>query len=86
LQIALRDRPHSLRRIADRLIDAADAGDLASMRELVDRLDGRPLQSIDRHDVVIAAELTDSELHLIASGGRSEDELEMKVLPPTSTG
>jgi hypothetical protein len=32
------------------------------MRELVDRLDGRPLQSIDCHDVVIAAELSDAEL------------------------
>jgi hypothetical protein len=29
--------------------------------------------------VLIAAKITDSELHLIASGGRIEDELEMKV-------
>jgi hypothetical protein len=47
MQLALRDRPHSLRRIADRLIDAAEAGDLPSMRELADRLDGRPMQVID---------------------------------------
>jgi hypothetical protein len=29
---------------------------------------------IDRHDVLIAAELTDAELYLIASGGRTLDE------------
>jgi hypothetical protein len=44
----------------------AEQGDLRSIRELVDRLDGRPVQAIDRHDILIAAELTDSELHLIA--------------------
>jgi hypothetical protein len=39
------------------------------------------VQSIDRHEVLLA-ELTDEELLLIASGGRCEDELEMKVIPP----
>jgi hypothetical protein len=33
----------------------------------------------DRHDVVIT-EPSDEELHLIAVGGRTEDE--MKVIPP----
>src|SRR5262249_42133519 len=80
LQMALRGRPHSLRRTADRLIDAAEAGDLPSRRELVDRLDGSPVQMIDRHDVPIEL-LTTAELHLIAAGGRAEGELEMKVLP-----
>jgi hypothetical protein len=79
--IALRERPQSLRRIADSLIDKAAEGDLSSIRELVDRLDGRPVQMIDRHEVVVT-ELTDAELYLIASGGRSEDDLEMKVIPP----
>jgi len=81
LRIALRARPQSLRRIADRLIDKAEQGDLSSAREIADRLDGRPVQMIDRHDVVVA-ELSDAELYLIASGGRSEDDLEMKVIPP----
>jgi hypothetical protein len=40
------------------------------------------VQAIDRHEVLIAAELTDSELLAIAAGGRTEDELEMKVIPP----
>jgi hypothetical protein len=61
------------------LIDRAEEGDLPSVRELVDRLDGRPPQSIDRLDVQVAAELSDAELLLIASGGRCEGE--MKVIP-----
>jgi hypothetical protein len=36
-----RDRPESLRRIAIRLIDKAEEGDLASILELIDRLDGK---------------------------------------------
>jgi hypothetical protein len=31
----------SVRRIANRLIDAAEAGDLPSIRELIDCLDGK---------------------------------------------
>jgi hypothetical protein len=81
--MALRERPHSLRRIANRLIDAAEEGDLSSIRELVDRLDGRPVQAIDRPEVLIVEQLTDEELLVIASGGRTGDELEMKVIPPT---
>jgi hypothetical protein len=95
LRIALKARPHGLRRNADRLIDNAEAGDLSSIRELIDRLDGRPVQAIDRHGVAITelsdqellliatggrTEVTDEELLLIASGGRIEDE--MRVIPP----
>jgi hypothetical protein len=83
LQVALRARPQSLRRIADRLIDRAEEGDLPSAREIADRLDGRPVQMIDRRDVVIT-QLSDEELLLIASGGRIEDGLEIKVIPPPS--
>jgi hypothetical protein len=82
LRLALRERPHSLRRIADSLIDKAEQGDLASAREIADRLDGRPVQAIDRPEVLFLGQLSDEELLLIASGGRSEDELEMKLLPP----
>ena len=79
--MALRARPQSLRRVADKLIDRAEEGDLPSIRELVDRLDGRPVQMIDRTELLVT--VTDSELYLIASGGRrTEDELEMKVIPP----
>ena len=82
LRMALRERPQSLRLIANRLIDKAEEGDLQSIRELVDRLDGRPVQAIDRHEVLIIDELTDEELLAIAAGGRAESELPMKVVPP----
>ena len=82
LQMALRERPQSLRLIANRMIDKAEEGDLQSIRELVDRLDGRPVQAIDRHEVLIIDELTDEELLAIAAGGRAESELPMKVIPP----
>ena len=62
----------------------AEEGDLQSIRELVDRLDGKPVMSVDRHEVLIAAELTGAELLEIATGGRTDDELELKVLPPMS--
>ena len=57
--------------------------------------DGRPVQAIDRHEVLLnelsdaeliliatggRTEVTDEELLLIASGGRIEDE--MRVIPP----
>jgi hypothetical protein len=81
--MALHGRPQSLRRIADNLIDRAEQGDLPSIREIADRLDGRPVQMLDRHDLVIT-QLSDAELLVIAAGGRIEDELEMKVIPPPS--
>jgi hypothetical protein len=99
LRIALKARPHSLRRIADRLVDGAEEGNLHYIREIADRLDGRPVQMVDRRELSIN-ELSDEELHVIASGGRTEvtdaelvaiasvgrieDELEMKVIPPPS--
>ena len=97
LRIALKARPHSLRRIVDRLIDGAEEGNLHYIREVGDRLDGRPVQAIDRHEVAITelsdaelillatggrTEVSDEELLLIASGGRTEDE--MKAIPPPS--
>ena len=42
LRIALKARPHSLRRIADKLIDKGEEGDIPSIRELVDASTGRP--------------------------------------------
>ena len=68
--------------MADWLIDKAEEGDLQSIRELADRLDGRPVQAIDRHEVLIIDELTDEELLAIAAGGRAESELPTKVIPP----
>ena len=67
LRIALCQRPHSLRRVADRLIDKAEEGDLPSIRELIDRLDGRTVQQVDCGPIEIE-QLTNTQLHAIASG------------------
>src|SRR6188472_4246724 len=43
LRIALRGNPLRLRRIAEKLTEKAEDGDLAAIREVADRLDGRPV-------------------------------------------
>jgi hypothetical protein len=72
LRIALKARHHSLRCIVDRLVDGAEEGNLHYIREIADRLDGKPVQGIDRREISINSinELTDEELLVIASGGR----------------
>ena len=45
LRIALRGDPLRLRRIAEKLAEKAEEGDLAAIRELADRLDGKPPQA-----------------------------------------
>ena len=42
LRIALRGDPLRLRRIAEKLAEKAEEGDLAAIREVADRLDGKP--------------------------------------------
>jgi len=91
LLIELRSNPLALRRIAAKLVERAEEGDLAAIREIADRLDGKPAQVIDRRDLPIT-ELTDAELLIIAAGGlpeRKEDEgTKVLLLPPgpKSTG
>ncbi len=80
LRVALQGDPLRLRRIAEKLATLAEEGDLAAIRELADRLDGKPAQIIDRGDAAIQ-ELTDAELHLIASGGLPERP-KVLLLPP----
>ncbi|MBR0749134.1 hypothetical protein JQ582_34920 [Bradyrhizobium japonicum] len=80
LRIALRNRPLALRRVADQLLDKAEQGDFASIRELIDRLDGKAVQVIDRQDVPIH-ELSDAELYRIAASGGSSVET-MLLIPP----
>ena len=78
LLMTLRSNPVALRRIAAKLIGRAAEGDLAAIREIADRLDGRPAQVIDRRDLPIT-ELTDGELLAIAAGALPERVL---LLPP----
>ncbi|MHC2626353.1 hypothetical protein ACVIW2_008385 [Bradyrhizobium huanghuaihaiense] len=80
LRIALRNRPLALRRVADQLLDKAEQGNLAYIRELVDRLDGKPVQVVDRRDVPID-QLSDAELYRIAAGGGLSPDT-MLLLPP----
>jgi hypothetical protein len=62
--------------------EKAEEGDLAAIRELADRLDGKPAQVIDRRDASVD-ELTDAQLHLIASGGLSvPQKANVLLIPP----
>jgi hypothetical protein len=69
----------SVRRIANRLIDAAETGDLPSIRELIDRLDGKAAQVIDQGQMTVM-QLSDSQLNEIARG-LTEMNLVPKALP-----
>jgi hypothetical protein len=81
LRMALRNRPLSLRRVADQLLDKAEQGNLAYIHELIDRLDGKPAQVIDRQDVPLE-KLSDAELYAIANGGYSREEHKMLLITP----
>ena len=79
LRMALRRRPLALHRIADKLLDKAEEGDLPSAREVADRLDGKPAQTVDYGNLTVE-QMTDAQLRAIAAGG-SPDTV-MKALPP----
>jgi hypothetical protein len=85
LRIALRGDPLRLRRIAEKLAEKAEEGDLAAIRELADRLDGKPAQAIDRRDVPIK-EFTDEELHRILSDQLAERPRALLIPPPPKPG
>lgn len=53
LRIALKRDPRRLPRIAEKLAEKAEDGDLAAIREIADRLDGKPGQFVDCSDVPI---------------------------------
>ena len=80
LTIELRSNPLALRTIAGKLIEKAEEGELAAIREIADRLDGKPVQMLDRRDVPLN-QLTDEELLAIAAGALPERE-EILLLPP----
>ena len=82
LNIALHGRPLALRRIADKLLDKAEQGDLAAARELADRLDGKPAQMVDYGNNLTVEQLTDEQLLVIAAGGLPDKDMMRKALPP----
>jgi hypothetical protein len=57
-----------LRIIAEKLADKAEQGDIQAIREIADRLDGKPPQAIERGDAPLEA-LSDRELFAIIRGG-----------------
>jgi hypothetical protein len=82
LLMTLRSNPLALRRISAKLVEKAEEGDLAAIREIADRLDGKPAQVIDRRDLPVT-ELTDAELLVIAAGGLpAHEETKVLLLPP----
>ena len=79
LRMALRQRPLALHRIANKLLDKAERGDLASARELADRLDGKPAQMVDYGNLTVQ-QLSDEQLLVVASGA-----VDPLALPPPDT-
>ena len=62
LRIALRGDPLRLRRIAEKLAEKAEESDLAAIRELADRLDGRPVD-LSKSSIVITQLLRNYPTH-----------------------
>jgi hypothetical protein len=82
LLIELRSNPLALRRIAVKLIERAEEGELAAIREIADRLDGKPAQAVEVGDVPLDR-LTDEQLNAIAAGALPErEDAKVLLLPP----
>ena len=56
---------------------------MAAIREIADKLDGKPVQMLDRREVPVT-EMTDAELFAIAAGGLPErkEDCNVLLLPP----
>jgi hypothetical protein len=59
---------HRLRIIAEKLADKAEQGDIQAIREIADRLDGKPAQAIERGNAPLES-MTDQQLFAIIRGG-----------------
>jgi hypothetical protein len=58
--------------IIEKLLDKAEQGDLQAIREVMDRLDGKPAQAIERRDAQPVRLMSDRELLDIIQGGSHE--------------
>lgn len=47
INAALRQDPNKIKRLAERLLDECEAGNMQAIKELGDRLDGKPTQQVD---------------------------------------
>jgi hypothetical protein len=68
-----------LRVIIEKLLDKAEQGDLQAIKEVFDRLDGKPVQAIERGDIPIEA-MTDQQLKAIIRSGSCEPNNEPMLL------
>jgi len=59
--------PDRLRRIAEKLLSMAEAGDPQALREMGDRIDGKAMQTLE-------ANVTGNLAGLLGSIGRQEDD------------
>jgi hypothetical protein len=87
LRLALRGDPLRLRRIAEKLAEKAEEGDLAAIRELADRLDGKPPQAHTGEDdgdlVVVIRQISDITMphgELCDAVGAGPDQFAVKRL------
>ena len=54
--------------IVEKLLKRAEGGDLQAIREIFDRLDGRPMQAVERDDTRLE-DMTDQQLMAVIRGG-----------------
>ena len=62
----------ALRRVARTLIELAEQGDIRAIRELADRLDGKPMQAVEA-DVGVSDPLTELFEYVAKNGKRPLD-------------
>ena len=70
VEICAGNDPRHLRALSRKLLERALDGDLSAIREIADRLDGKPAQAIERGDVSVEV-LSDRELVAIIREGHS---------------
>ena len=66
LTLALKaDDGQKLRRIAEKVVEAAEAGDLQAIKEIADRLDGKPVQALanDEDSPLIPGTMSNEQLN-----------------------
>lgn len=68
LEICNGNEPRYLRALVRTLFDKALQDDIQAIREIADRLDGKPAQAIEHSDVPLRS-MTDEQLLAIISGG-----------------
>ncbi len=82
----LTQNPERLRKIAESLVTAAEAGDMAAIKEIGDRLDGRPTQAIEAsgeisYNIILQSFLPNSETKWISQSPTNGSQENTNYLP-----